>query len=133
MSKTDKELILEVTQAEYDEAITKGWTDDDIQKPGKHKFRRATRVAKPDDILSSNIKVQVTLRLDLDVLEHFKKRAADLKAAPYQTQINAELRRVMERDLSDETIETEKTIKELTSNKEFIRAVAEQLKELETA
>jgi uncharacterized protein (DUF4415 family) len=133
MSKTDKELILEVTQAEYDEAIKKGWTDDDIQKPGKHKFRRATRVAKPDDILSSNIKVQVTLRLDLDVLEHFKKRAADLKAAPYQTQINAELRKVMEHDLSDETVETEKTIKELTSNKEFIRAVAEQLKELETA
>jgi uncharacterized protein (DUF4415 family) len=133
MSKTDKELILEVTQAEYDEAIKNDWTDDDIQKPGKHKFRRTTRVAKPDDILPSNIKVQVTLRLDLDVLEHFKKRAADLKAAPYQTQINAELRRVMERDLSDETIETEKTIKELTSNKEFIRAVAEQLKELETA
>ena len=133
MSKTDKESILEVTQAEYDEAIKKGWTDDDIQKPGKYKFRRTTRVAKPDDVLPSNIKVQVTLRLDLDILEHFKKRAADLKAAPYQTQINAELRKVMEHDLSDETVETEKTIKELTSNKEFIRAVAEQLKELETA
>jgi uncharacterized protein (DUF4415 family) len=133
MSKTDKELILEVTQEEYDEAMKKGWTDDDIQKPGKHRFRRTMRVAKPEDISSSNIKVQITLRLDLDILEHFKTRASGAHAAPYQTQINAELRKVMERDLSDETLETEKTIKELTANKDFIRAIAEQLKELETA
>lgn len=133
MSKTDKELILEVTQEEYDEAMKKGWTDDDIQKPGKYKFRRTTRVAKPEDILPSNIKVQVTLRLDLDILEHFKKRASPSTAAPYQTQINAELRKIMECDLANETTEIKKSIEELTSNKEFIRAVAEQLKELETA
>lgn len=132
MGKTDKELILEVTQAEYDEAMKKGWTDDDIQKPGKHKFQRTTRIAKPEDILPSNIKVQVTLRLDLDVLEHFKNRASDANSAPYQTQINAELRKIMEKDLSDETVEIKKSIEELTSNKDFIRAVAEQLKELKT-
>jgi uncharacterized protein (DUF4415 family) len=133
MSKTDKDLILEVTQEEYDEAMKKGWTDDDIQKPGKHRFRRATRVAKAEDILPSNIKVQVTLRIDLDVLEHFKKRAEDSNAAPYQTQINAELRKIMEKDLSDEAVEINKNIETLTTNKDFIRAVAEQLKELETA
>ena len=132
MSKTDKDLILEVTQEEYDEAMKKGWTDDDIQKPGKHRYRRTTRVAKPEDILPSNIKVQITLRVDLDVLEHFKKRAAPSNAAPYQTQINAELRKIMENDLSDEKTKIKKSIEELTSNKEFIRAVAEQLKELET-
>ena len=132
MNKTDKELILEVTQEEYDEAMAKGWTDDDIQKPGKHKYRRTTRVAKPEDILSSNIKIQVTLRVDLDVLEHFKKRAAPSNAAPYQTQINAELRKIMEQDLSDEAMEINKNIETLTTNKEFIRAVAKQLKELET-
>lgn len=136
MSKTDKklekELILEVTPEEYDEAMKKGWTDDDIQKPGKHRFRRTTRVAKPEDISASNVKVQVTLRVDLDVLEHFKKRASDANAAPYQTQINAELRKIMERDLSDENAGINKNIETLTTNKEFIRAVAEQLKELET-
>lgn len=132
MNKTDKELILEVTQAEYDGAMKKGWTDDDIQKPGKHRYRRTTRVVKPEDILPSNIKVQITLRVDLDILEHFKRRAADSHAAPYQTQINAELRKVMERDLSNETAEISKSIETLTTNKEFIRAVAEQLKELET-
>ena len=132
MSKTDKELILEVTQEEYDEAMKKDWTDDDIQKPGKHRFRRTTRVAKPEDILPPNIKVQITLRVDLDVLDHFKKRAEDSHAAPYQTQINAELRKVMKKDLSDETVEISKNIETLTTNKDFIRAVAEQLKELKT-
>ena|SRR5687768_4431301 len=132
MSKTDKKLILEVTQEEYDEAIKKGWTDDDIQRAGKHKFRRTTRVAKREEVLPSNIKVQVTLRLDLDVLEHFKKRAEDSQAAPYQTQINAELRKIMEKDLSDEAVEINKNIETLATNKEFIRAVAEQLKELKT-
>ncbi|MGI9054332.1 MAG: BrnA antitoxin family protein [Pyrinomonadaceae bacterium] len=132
MSKTDKDLILEVTQEEYDEAMKKGWTDDDIQKPGKHRYRRTTRVAKPEDIAPSNIKVQVTLRVDLDILEHFKNRASPSNAAPYQTQINAELRKIMEKDLSNEALEINKNIETLATNKEFIRAVAEQLKELET-
>jgi uncharacterized protein (DUF4415 family) len=132
MSKTDKELILEVTQEEYDEAMAKGWNDDDIQKPGKYKFRRTTRVAKAEDMLPSKIKIQVTLRLDSDVLEHFKKRAYQSNAAAYQTQINAELRKIMEKDLSDEAVEINKNIETLTTNKEFIRAVAEQLKELRT-
>ena len=132
MNKTDKELILEVTQEEYDEAMAKGWNDDDIQKPGKHKYRRTTRVATAEEILPSNIKIQVTLRLDLDVLEHFKKRALPTNAAPYQTQINAELRKTMEQDLSDEAKEINKNIETLMTNKDFIRAVAEQLKELET-
>ena len=127
MSKTDKELILEVTQEEYDEAMKKGWTDDDIQKPGKHKFRRTTRVAKP-----SESKVKITMWLDGDILMHFQKRASDANAAPYQTQINAELRKIMEKDLSDEKAEINKSIESLTTNKDFIRAVAEQLKELKT-
>ncbi len=132
MSKTDKDLILEVTRKEYDEAMKKGWTDDDIQKPRKHRYRRTTRVAKAEDVAASNIKIQVTLRVDLDVLEHFKNRASTTNAAPYQTQINAELRKVMEKDLTNEKAEAEKTIKELAANKKFIRAVAEQLKELQT-
>jgi uncharacterized protein (DUF4415 family) len=42
-------------------------------------------------------KVRVTMYLDPDVLEHFKRRAAEPNAAPYQTQINNELRRLVER------------------------------------
>lgn len=43
-----------------------------------------------------NIKVRVNMYLDLDVVEFFKRRALEPGAAPYQTQINAELRRAIE-------------------------------------
>jgi len=131
MNKTDKksnkELILEVTQEEYDEAMKKGWNDDDIHKPGKYRYRRTKRVIKP-----SEAKVKITMWVDGDILMHFQKRASESHAAPYQTQINTELRKIMEGNLSNNKPKLAKDIKELASNKDFIRAVAEQLKELET-
>jgi uncharacterized protein (DUF4415 family) len=45
-------------------------------------------------------KTCITLYIDNDVLAHLKKRAKKPNAAPYQTQINEELRAVMERDLN---------------------------------
>jgi hypothetical protein len=39
--------------------------------------------------------------VDGDVLEYFKRRAAQPHAAPYQTQINNELYAIMKRDQSD--------------------------------
>ena len=42
-----------------------------------------------------NTKVRITMYVDLDVLNYFKARAAEAYQ-PYQTQINAELRKVME-------------------------------------
>ena len=41
--KANKELTLEVTQTDYEEGLAKGWTDDDMMKPGTYKVRRATR------------------------------------------------------------------------------------------
>jgi uncharacterized protein (DUF4415 family) len=118
MSKTNKnskdEFILEVTQEEYDKAMKKGWTDDDIQKPGKHRYRRAKQFAKPEDLLPSNIKVDVNLKIDLDIFEHFEQHHEN-----YQAEINNILRAEMERNLAKEKAE-----------KEFIKAVAEQVKEL---
>lgn len=46
-----------------------------------------------------NIKVKISMYVDLDVLDYFKTRAADM---PYQTQINTELRRIMEREQAGE-------------------------------
>jgi uncharacterized protein (DUF4415 family) len=59
--------------------------------------RYAGRI-KPGDTVPRNIKVRVTMFLDADVVEHFKKRAAKPNAAPYQTQINSALRESMERN-----------------------------------
>ena len=50
-----------------------------------------------------NIKVRVNMYLDLDVVEFFKKRAAGPGAAPYQTQINAELRGMIEQAQTPES------------------------------
>jgi uncharacterized protein (DUF4415 family) len=63
-----------------------------------HGLRRIPRrhVTQAGEVKLSDCKVRVTMYLDADVLEYFKDRAARPNAAPYQTQINAELRRVME-------------------------------------
>ncbi|HXI23610.1 MAG TPA: hypothetical protein VNG71_07025 [Pyrinomonadaceae bacterium] len=34
------ELELVVTQADYDAGLERGWTDDDMLKPGRYKFKR---------------------------------------------------------------------------------------------
>ena len=129
MSKTNKnsdgEFILEVSQKEYDEAMKKGWTDDDIQKPGKHRFRRVTpeRVYQP-----SEVKVRITLEVDGDVLMYFRQRAEKENAESYQTAMNRVLRSEIERE--PKTGESESNVIDLTKNKESIQAVAEQVKEL---
>ncbi|MGZ5437396.1 MAG: hypothetical protein ACXWID_08930 [Pyrinomonadaceae bacterium] len=35
-----KELELVVTQEDYEACLKRGWTDDDMLKPGRYKFRR---------------------------------------------------------------------------------------------
>lgn len=118
-----KEFILEVTQAEYDAAIAKGWDDDDIHKPGKYSYRRATRFAKPEDLQPQNITVQINLAISLDVLQHFEKRAEKSSSTSYQELMKAELSAAMERDKQAEQTAIEK----LLSNEKFIAAVAEKI------
>ncbi len=91
MSKTDKELTYLVTEEDYQAGLAKGWDDDDMMKPGTYKVRRPAWTEK----LRAN-KVKVSIYLDKDVVEHFRERAEQPNAAPYQTQINSELRKVME-------------------------------------
>jgi uncharacterized protein (DUF4415 family) len=61
--------------------------------------------------------------LDADILEYFRKRAEPPHAAPYQTQINNELRKIMETD-SQEKASVENG---LLNNEEFLRALKEKL------
>lgn len=44
-------------------------------------------------------KVRITILLDSDILEYFKERASK-QGTPYQTQINAELRAIMDQETS---------------------------------
>ena len=37
-----KEIELVVTEEDYQEGLKRGWTDDDMLKPGRYKFTRGT-------------------------------------------------------------------------------------------
>ncbi len=152
MNTTDKELTYTVTEKEYQKGLAKGWTDDDMLKTGKYKVRRSRFVikqkeenlteneldsqldkmkrlprgsfkAKPNATNLKNCKVKISLYIDGDVLEYFRQRAAPPHAAPYQTQINNELRKIMEAD----TQENGRLENDILNNEEFLRALKEKL------
>lgn len=70
-----------------------------------------------------NCKAKISLYLDSDILEYFRARAEQPNAAPYQTQINNELRRVMEND----SREIRSVEDDILNNEEFLRALKEKL------
>ena len=87
---------------------------------------RGSFLAKPGDTSDpKKSKVRVTLYLDSDILAYFKERAAESNAAPYQTQINSELRSVMENNPRSIAVDYIK----LLQNRTFIRALAEEVAE----
>ena len=114
---------LSVTRKDYDRERASGTPPEDALKPGKYHFRRATRFAKPEDLEKRNAKLTVSIRLDSDIVEFFKKRAAAPHAAPYQTQINTELRKVMEG-------RTSTAIHQLVRDETFIAAIAARVRQL---
>ena len=101
----------------------RGIDEDAIPSVGKHIFRRQTRTINPTDA-----KIKMTMFIDGDVLQHFKKRAETSNAAPYQTQINQELRAIMERDLVKETEKLDEVAEKLVNNPGFLNAISERLK-----
>jgi len=126
----NKEIIVEISQEEYEEQVAQGLDEDEILTPGKHIFKRVprNRLASKSDLHPSNTKVQITMKVDLDILKHFKARAEKTNAAPYQTQINSELRTIMERDLSGGNKESDLTAERLLENDEFLRKLSEKLR-----
>jgi hypothetical protein len=73
-----------------------------------------------------NCKVKISMYLDADIVEYFRTRADSPNAAPYQTQINNELRRIMENDSRDAaSIENE-----ILNDEEFLRALKGKLEEV---
>jgi hypothetical protein len=75
-------------------------------------------------------KVQITIKIDADILEFFKKRASQANAAPYQTQINTELRAIID-GVKKAKVKSKKVkvdTKQLLADKKFIKALAEEIK-----
>lgn len=70
----------------------------------------------------SECKVRITMFVDADMLEHFKERAEQPDAAPYQTEINNELRRAMKHEAS--TRLSDATARSLAEDPIFISEIA---------
>ena len=92
-----------ITKEDYRRQRARGLKDDEILKPGQYPYRRGSfavlhGIPKEElrEALKPQHKIGVYIKLDLDVLNFFKARAEESGAPPYQTQINAELRKVME-------------------------------------
>jgi hypothetical protein len=45
-----EEIILEVTQKDYEEGLKRGWTDDDMLKPGRYKMKRGGFLARHPEL-----------------------------------------------------------------------------------
>lgn len=123
ISDKPREYILETTQEEYDEMKARGIDEDAIPSVGKHIFRRRNRKINPRET-----KIKMTMFIDGDILQHFKKRAETSNSAPYQTQINQELRAIMERDLTNEQEKLDEVAEKLVNNPIFLNAISERLK-----
>ncbi|MCX6617535.1 MAG: BrnA antitoxin family protein [Acidobacteria bacterium] len=80
--------------------------------------------ARPGEAHLRNCKVRVSIYLDGDVIQYFKERAAAPGAPPYQTQINAALRRIIE---AGEAWPDSAGAKSLLGNEQFIEALARQV------
>jgi hypothetical protein len=50
-SKTPaEEVVLEVTQEDYEAGLKRGWTDDDMLKPGRYKMKRGGFLARHPEL-----------------------------------------------------------------------------------
>jgi uncharacterized protein (DUF4415 family) len=123
MSEKVGKLPIERHQAqqEIDEVESLDELDEKLKR--MKRLPRGTFLAEPGATTDPRkTKIRVTLYLDKDVLYYFKERAAQPNAAPYQSQINQELRTVMERDQAP-TVD----YMQLIQNKKFIAAIAEKV------
>ncbi|MGI8638341.1 MAG: BrnA antitoxin family protein [Pyrinomonadaceae bacterium] len=110
-----------LTTIEKDENLTENELDSQLDK--MKRLPRGSFKAKPNATRLENCKVKISLYIDGDVLEHFRQRAEPPHAAPYQTQINNELRKIMENNApGNGNLEND-----ILNNEEFLRALKEKL------
>ena len=129
--KKSDEVYIDVTEEQYDAMRAKGIDEEALLKPGRHKFVRGLFKKMHPDYEPSTAKVRISIHLDADVLAHFRARAAQFNAAPYQTQINNELRAVMEREKSSKS-RVAADYSSLLDNSDFIAALAERVSQLKS-
>src|SRR5947208_17156184 len=88
------DVVIEVTEDDYQREVKSGVNESQALKPGRHVFRRGGFKARhPNfDAKNATVKVRVNIRLDRDIVKHFKERAKSTDSAKYETEINSALR-----------------------------------------
>jgi uncharacterized protein (DUF4415 family) len=129
-AKKTKEIIINVTERDYRKSLANGIKPEALLKPGRHKFARGENPLVRAGLLPATApkKIRISILLDEDILNHFKRRADPPNTLPYQTQINHALRAVMMGDLGV-TTEIEDARVAILSDEAFIQAVARNVKE----
>lgn len=94
----------------------------DAEMDRMKRLPRGSFRVKPGETDTKNCKVKITMYIDADILEYFKNRAIQPNAAPYQTQINSELRKVTENGSGKVT-----SINDLLKNEKFLKALKKKL------
>ena len=56
----NKDIIVEVTQEEYDKQIASGLTNDEVLKPGRHVFRRGGFRERHPNFSLENVEIRIT-------------------------------------------------------------------------
>ncbi len=133
--KKSGEVYLDVTEEQYQAMRAEGIEEDALLEPGRHKFVRGLFKKMHPDYEPKKAKVRISIYLDADVLAWFRARAEKSNAAPYQTQINNELRALMEKETTGETSSKKASrppvdIAALLDNPQFIAAIAERVRQL---
>lgn len=139
--KKSDEVYIDVTEEQYRAMRAKGIDEEALLKPGRRKFVRGLFKKKHPGYESKRAKARISIYLDADVLAYFRARASQPNAAPYQTQINNELRAIMEREtkansssksLAKSTVKSSRSATDyslLLDDPEFIAAVAERVRQ----
>ena len=121
-SSTD-EFIIDVTEEEYQADLARGLRDDEVLRPGRHKFIRGGFLKRhgvtPEEVKQWPRTVEVQTRLDLDVYNFFAEQADGRKVGDL---INEIARQEMER----QTLLPPAAV-ELLENPRFIKAIADRL------
>lgn len=115
--------VLNITKKEHELMKAQGIDDESLLKPGKYKLRRRANVANPKDISDSNMRVEITLDLGLDIV---KQLQAEIDSDDPEA-----LKKLIEEKLSQSVKITKKAKaveKSILSDKEFIAALAREVK-----
>lgn len=121
-------IVVDVTMDEYKADLAKGLQGDETLQPGRHTFRRGGFLQRHAES-AAPAKIRISINLDADILDHFKARAAQPNAAPYQTQINNALRAVIEQEQMQSAVPLIAYADALLADQNFIDAVARRIAE----